>query len=298
MLSLPSTIITISMSSRNNIQELIERLDKVENSMKAHVTEQCTNLSEDLNASITANRSLIEEVKTTAQQSFDVANENSAKLVGLTSHVAELEKQKTTLVGEVNELKKTQATQAIQINVLQKRLEDQTCRNSRNSLIIRGVPEDNDEKTWDDTRRVLCSSLSRIVNVGEQDLSRMIERVHRGKKRNDNQHPRVIHARLFDWNDVETLKKRMLKNGKNSNIFVEQRFGPDTQYRQNEAKKLRKELKEKGAIGAGYVQYPARLMVKKDPRDRNEKYRLYQDFSNIPVPLHIHTHAELNDGDD
>ena len=286
--------------SKNSMQDLIERLDRIETSMKTHVTEQCSNLSAQLNASITANRNLIEKVKDTAQRSFDVANENSSQLVNVTSRITELENANKTLVSEVSELNKTQSTQAIQITVLQQRLEDQTCRNSRNSLIIRGVEEDDDEKSWDDTRRVLCNALSRYVKVSSQDLSRMIERVHRGKKKNNsnNEHPRVIHARLFDWNDVEMIKKRMWKDGKNSNIFIEQRFGPDTQFRQNEAKKLRKELKANGTIGAGFVQYPARLMVKTDPRDKNEKYKLFRDFSKIPVPLHIHTHAELNDDGD
>ena len=31
--------------------------------------------------------------------------------------------------------------------------------------------------------------------------------------------------------------------------------------------------------------YPAKLLVKKDPRDKNEKYRVYDDFSNIPIPI-------------
>ena len=86
--------------------------------------------------------------------------------------------------------------------------------------------------------------------------------VDRGNQRNNNdRRPRVIHARLYDWNNVELLKNRMWKDGKNSNIYVEQGYGPDTQFRRNKALEVRKNLKAAGTIGAGFVQYPAKLLV-------------------------------------
>ena len=88
------------------------------------------------------------------------------------------------------------------------------------------------------------------------------------------------------------LKNRMWKDGKDSNIYIEQRYGPDTQYRRDKAMELRKQLKAAGRIGAGYVQYPAKLMVKQDPRDKNEKYKLHQDFLGIQVPLPTHAFNE------
>ena len=50
---------------------------------------------------------------------------------------------------------------------------------------------------------------------------------------------------------------------------------------------MRKNLKSSGSIGAGYVKFPAKLYVKKDPHDKDEQYVLKQDFSNIPVPLEL-----------
>ena len=57
-------------------------------------------------------------------------------------------------------------------------------------------------------------------------------RVHRGggkptlanNKNNNNSRrsPRVIHDRLYDWNNVERLKDLMWKHG----IYIDQRFGP------------------------------------------------------------------------
>ena len=270
----------------NSIQTLLQRLEMIETSMKDHVTEQCNTLSVQLSAGIAENKDLIQRVNDTAQQAYELANDNSALIVGLTSRIVELENKNKTLDDQVDKLTKTQSTQAVQIAVLQQRLEDQICRNSRNSLIIKGVEEVENEKNWDDTRRVLCDALAPYVKVSSGDLSRMIERVHRGKQRKPNDdRPRVIHARLYDWNNVEMLKNRMWKDGKDSNIYIEQRYGPDTQYRRDKAMELRKQLKAAGRIGAGYVQYPAKLMVKQDPRDKNEKYKLHQDFSGIQVPL-------------
>ena len=74
----------------------------------------------------------------------------------------------------------------------------------------------------------------------------------------------------------------MRKHGKGSNIFIDQRYGPDTTWRQNKALEARKELKMKGEIVAGFVRYPAKLMVKYDAREK--KYTLYDDYSKLVVP--------------
>ena len=58
---------------------------------------------------------------------------------------------------------------------------------------------------------------------------------------------------------------------------------PDTQYRQNQAMILRREMKDAGTISAGYVAYPAKLMVKFNKNDK--KYVCHKDFSKIPVPI-------------
>ena len=79
----------------------------------------------------------------------------------------------------------------------------------------------------------------------------MIERVHRGSRRpnenndrpnNNDDRPPVIHARFFNWNHVENLKNFMWKHGKDSGIYVDQRFGPNTTYRRNKALAARCQL--------------------------------------------------------
>ena len=53
--------------------------------------------------------------------------------------------------------------------------------------------------------------LGPIINIDPANISRIIERVHRGggnptpANRRDNK-PRIILARLLDWNNVENIK--------------------------------------------------------------------------------------------
>ena len=113
----------------------------------------------------------------------------------------------------------------------------------------------------------------------------MIERIHRSPaKPHDDGRPRTIHALFYDWNDSEKVKNAFRKRGAQHNIFVDQRYGPDTSYRQNKALELRKRLKAAGTIKAGYVAYPAKLMV----RYGTEKiYTMHEDFSKVDVPVRV-----------
>ena len=233
--------------------------------MKDYMEEQIKKLTETVS-------SLQEQLNTTkevADASMKKADLNEEKIVNLSDKVLNLEK--------------IVATQAIQIKVLQTRQEDQTCRNARNSVIIRGVEEEENEK-WEDTRRIVCDTMAAKLDLQPNQLSGMIERIHRGKPpKNDG--PRVIHARFFNWNHVETVKDKWWTNGKGTGIFVDQRYGPDTTFRRNKALAVRKELKTGGEIVGGYVKYPAKLFVKY--RKTDKKYQLLDDFSNIPVPLPV-----------
>ena len=108
------------------------------------------------------------------------------------------------------------------------------------------------------------------------------EEIFSRKKNKDNRN-RPIYAAILDWRDSETIKEFFQSNKKPKdirNIFCEQKFGARTTWRRNKALEKRKELKEKNSIIAGYVQFPAKLMVKKPGQN---KYVLAEDFSKIDV---------------
>ena len=253
-------------------------LENANNKMMKHMNEQFS----ILNTSIQANRDLILAASTTADEAKLLAERNTKRLDYIDTKILEFEEEK-------NRLAEQNALQTIQINVLTRRLEDQTNRNSRNSIVIRGLPEsEGGEKSWDMTREVVCDALAPLLQINPIDISRKIERIHRGPHNNDpnknrnNNTPRLVHARLFNWNDAQWIINTSFKNRKNSTIpiYVEQRYGPDTTYRRQEALKFRKELKERKEIVGGYLKYPAKLYVK---LPGTEKYTLHQDFSDIPV---------------
>ena len=117
-------------------------------------------------------------------------------------------------------LKQTRDTHSVQISVLQHRLEDQTNRTSRNTLIIRGIKDGEDVNDWEETRDILCKTLAPIVQLTAVQISQMIERVHRdpGNPERQQEGPGVIHAKFFNWNHCQQLMKLMRKHGKGSNI--------------------------------------------------------------------------------
>ena len=253
-------------------------LQTVENNMKQHFDDKYKTLTEKVDANTTETAKILQ-----------LAQSNKENVEKVTSDLAKTTVSLNEQTVRVDDLQNCIDVQAIQIRTLQQRLENQTNRNSRKSVIIRGIPEEEEEKTWDDTRKVVCETLADVLgqaNVDWQVISRKIERVHRGRPLKEGKRgPRVVHALFYDWNDSEKLKLDFLKLGRNNqNIFVEQRYGPDTDYRRHKAKEKRKQLIEQGTIEKAYVRYPAKLMVKR-PGDRF--YSMLEDFSGISVPLDV-----------
>ena len=171
-------------------------------------------------------------------------------------------------------------SQAKQISDLSELVEDRTNRQLRSTLIFKGVPKQPQEKSWNDTRQVLASSVNSLLGIPQKEASNLFERIHRGKDREYG--PPHIYCKVYNWNNSEKLKDDFLNlNKKNkSRIRCEQKYGPRTTNRRNQALILRKSLKEDGEIVSGYVKFPARLMVK---RDGENAYTELKDFSKSEV---------------
>ena len=202
------------------------------------------------------------------------AGENKTEIEKLAIRVNHVEQENTNLKGILNIVTKTNDAQAVQISTLRHRLEDQTNRNCRQTLIIRGIREKPNE-TWKDTKQLLAETLATVCKLDKKKLPTQIMRAHRGPavKFDDKKHGvRDIHALFFDWNVCQEVLSGMIKNGKGKGIYVEQRYGPDTTARRNMAKMERRNLIDSETITNGFVDYPAKLMVKY--REDEEKYTL------------------------
>ena len=69
----------------------------------------------------------------------------------------------------------------------ERELDEQTNRNLRNTLIIRGLPENKNEKSWDDSIQQFVNHVCPLFGWNEESLIADIEREHRGLKKEDKE---------------------------------------------------------------------------------------------------------------
>ena len=266
---------------KDDIKDILKNhLEKIEKS----ISESEASVKLDFDSKFNLLDAKLKELESISLSASATANDAFKKATDVETSVA--------FINENLESLQEASSSATQINslikkgeLLSNRLEDQTNRTCRKTLIIRGVKENPlTEKSWDDTKKVVAEIIQHKCRV-EIDPDEHIERAHRGKKISvsaQNKFHRDIHVCFYDWNDTRRILDGFKQHGfvTKDNIFIEQRYGPDTTWRRNEAKLLRKNLKLKKEIISGYIAFPARLMVKTSPTG---KYHLHSDFSNKPV---------------
>ena len=92
----------------------------------------------------------------------------------------------SNLTSESTALQEKIAEHAKKIHELEENIEDQVNRNSRDTLVIRGIKKENQEKTWNNTSHVLSSSLRGLFGWNPNQFLSDIERAHRGDYKNPN----------------------------------------------------------------------------------------------------------------
>ena len=243
----------------------------------------------ELDASIKLNTNHINHVSVKADSVTTLAKELETATQSHDDRIGALEEGNKKLAEEIIQLKKDNDVKSIHISTLQYRMEDQTNRNCRKTLIIKGIkeiPEENNRKDgWNATRKRVSTMLAKLCQLDSEDIDYWIERVHRGKKDEQKEGPPNIHACFYDWNKAQLILKEFIKNGRGQGVYVEQRYGPNTSYRQNQAKKERRTLLDNKTITNGYVGFPSQLMVKYKETDLH--FKLHKDFSRIEVPLRV-----------
>ena len=179
------------------------------------------------------------------------------------------------------------------IKSLEEKIEERTNRQLRETLVIRNVPELKPDESYNDTKELLAKLISdNVDDVSFDHAFNQIKRAHRESFRKDREQDsyrkgkRIIFAGLHSWDLCERIKESFrLKCILNRDfiISVDQKYGPLTTQRRRKALEKRKELKERGIISSGYLDFPAKLMVNYPGElkvDTGKKvYRLYADFS-------------------
>lgn len=211
------------------------------------------------------------------------------------SDIEEVAKKQISLEKEVNDLKEKITPDGSSVSdhsvgvqeklkELEKKVEDRTNRQLRKTLVIRNLPESDDEKTWSDTRELVASKFADLLEITQEEAVQLIDRCHRGGNTNyyrKKKRVRPIYVAILRWYDCEDIVQAARSQ---SEFFIDYKYGPLTTARRNMALKLRKELKAKGEIGSAFVKFPAVLMAKK-PGQIGGKYEEIQDFSNEEVNL-------------
>ena len=150
--------------------------------------------------------------------------------------------------------------------------------------MFRDVKQHENERTWQDTEKVLVKELASLLSVEQEVAVGMIDRCHRGgnpEYYRKNNKVRPIFAALHDWKTCEEIiqqarRKRIL--------IVDFKYGPMTTKRKNLALKKRRELLNTGQIVKAHIAYPARLMGK---GKGDIKYKEIEKFSNVDVRSEI-----------
>ena len=156
---------------------------------------------------------------------------------------------------------------------LEENIEDQVNRNSRDTLVIRGIKKENQEKTWNNTSHVLSSSLCGLFGWNPNQFLSDIERAHRGDYKNPNS---PIYMKFISWKVSQAVLDSIIRanRSRQTNISASQKYSDKVQKRMNRLLITRREFKsdEEKSCWKSYGKYPGVLMVKK-PEDRN--YSVY-----------------------
>ena len=165
---------------------------------------------------------------------------------------------------------------------LEELVEERTNRQLRKTLVIKGISESDQEKTWFDVETRLSQVFAETLDISPDIAKGLIDRCHRGGNPQYYRSigkPRPIFAAMHSWKVCEDL---LWKARKKRNCFIDYKFGPLTTRRRNLALKKRRELLNNGTVTQAHVAYPARLMGKSKD---DKRYRLLEDFSKTNVRL-------------
>ena len=157
-------------------------------------------------------------------------------------------------------------------------MEDRTNRQLRETLIIKGVPE-IDNESWENTSQIAAKIFSdTVASLSYDNANGQIKRAHREKPNERRKGHRHIIVAVYNWKLCEELKRV----SRNLKFPIEQKYGPLTTWRRNQALKCRQSLKADKKIIRGIVEFPAKLMVIYSYQN-SKKYVLHEDFSKSEV---------------
>ena len=284
--------------AENDIAYLFTKLGDLiaasEERMKKHFSDALSKELEPLKQQLQSNTNNINQLTIQSQKTKIDIDNNSNEISEVKAELAELKaEQKATkdkldnMEANYTTLSKNHDILAMKSAITESRLEDQTNRGLRKTLVIRNIAEKQNEN-WDDTREIVVDALKHVTKMDGDVLDKAIERVHRGNSTGKDEKKlgkRDIFALFYDWNEAQEVLDGFRKHGRGSDVYIDQMYGPNTTFRRNLALKKRRELLKSKDIEQGFVDFPAKLLVKRKKTDA--RYFAIDDFSNTPVPVNL-----------
>ena len=186
--------ITIESLTNCVKEELIAKISEIESKI-VHIEAQTDTNSK----AISALESLIDR--------------NTDTINSLISRVDSLEEENKLLKGEIT----TEITNNFnkQVDEFSEKIESRTNRQLRETLVIKGVPEVENEDC-EKTTEILATVISQNGNIQYQNARNLIKRSHREQPNDKRNGHRYIFAAMYSWKFCEDLKKTFrLKNVSN-----------------------------------------------------------------------------------
>ena len=190
-------------------------------------------------------------------------------------------KIQTLLVNEREQNKAEIFALSNKLNKLEDENDDLRNRSMRSTLIFRGIPEEEQNYSWENVTKHFVNTLVKKLRLDYYELDLQINRAHRTPANESESVCRPIFAQFVNWRYADDVRRRLIKlhAAKQSNISVTQMFTKRLTTRRNEALKRRKELLEEDPTLQIYREYPAKLMGKK--RNTKGKYRVIEIFEEV-----------------
>ena len=136
------------------------------------------------------------------------------------------------------------------IEQLEELVDDQVNQNAHSTLIIRGVKFNlHNEKSWNDTKNVLATTLCTQFGWNKDQFAHNIERAHSGNYKNPNS---PIYAKFLSWKVAQGVLESIIKANTMGKItiFASQKNSKKVQDQMNSLLTNSKKMKSEKYGGA------------------------------------------------
>ena len=187
-----SEIVDYGFTTKIDLDGAVDELTKRINNI---IEEKLSSVYDRLQETVRANQLKVDLQDEEIQQLKLDNDDLKTKLEELSSKFDEFQVQQAIPVSSPSIAKS--------VEELEERIEERTNRQLRQTLVIKGIREQNNE-TWDDTKRILAKTISTNVrDISFSTAEDMLNRVHRSKPTHkpEKKKQRDIYASLFSWED-------------------------------------------------------------------------------------------------